>query len=92
MTDAQPVSDDHAAHLQATQARQGFRGRHALAILVASTVLVVLVLFGVWAAKSRDLAKAGPDAAQVTSAATNFTAPATPARQDEGSPGGAPAR
>ena len=47
---------EHAQDLDATEARQGLRGRHAFVILVVSLVLGLAAVFGAWAYFSGDLA------------------------------------
>jgi len=42
--------------VNATRARQGRFGRHIFWILVISTVLAALALFGAWSFRARDLA------------------------------------
>ena len=46
---------EHAPELDATDARQGRWGRHMLWVLLAGLVLVVIALFGTWAARAPDL-------------------------------------
>jgi hypothetical protein len=59
-------------HIEATDARQGLRGRHVLWMLVASTALAVAALFGSWMFRAGDLAAADasrtPTAAEVQAA------------------------
>lgn len=50
-----PEAEGEHTDLQATDARQGRWGRHALWMLLASLVLVVIALFGTWLARSGDL-------------------------------------
>jgi hypothetical protein len=54
MTYNPDVETEHA-ELQATDARQGRWGRHALWMLLASLFLVIIALFGTWWARSGDL-------------------------------------
>ena len=82
MTDVQP---EHAPVLEVTDARQARRGRHALVILIVSTFLVVLALFGAWAMRSDDLAEVEPNGTSQTTAAGAFSAPEPAARQTEDS-------
>ncbi|MFN3858949.1 MAG: hypothetical protein ACK4RV_14500 [Caulobacter sp.] len=51
-------TDAHPAKLEATEARQGRWGRHVFWVLVASTLLAAVVLFGSWAMRANDLAVA----------------------------------
>ena len=43
-----PRAPEHHVDLDATEARQGLRGRHVFVILTVSTLLAVAALFGVW--------------------------------------------
>ena len=54
-------------HIDATDARQGLRGRHVLWMLVASTALAVAALFGSWMFRAGDLSAA--DASSTPTAA-----------------------
>lgn len=45
-------------HIEATDARQANWGRHAFWMLICSTALVVVALFGAWAYRSGDLSAA----------------------------------
>ena len=45
-------------HLSETEARQAFRGRHILVVLVVSVALAAIVLAAVWGYRARDLAAA----------------------------------
>lgn len=59
-------------HIDATDARQANWGRHAFWMLICSTTLVVVALFGAWAFRAGDLAdanaKSTPTAAEVRAA------------------------
>ena len=59
-------------HIEATDARQASWGRHAFWMLICSTTLVVVALFGAWAYRAGDLsdanAKSTPTAAEVHAA------------------------
>jgi len=46
--------------LSATRARQGRYGRHVLWVLLASTALAALALFGAWTWRAPDLASTEP--------------------------------
>ena len=50
-----PRASANAGELNATEARQGRWGRHVFWVLVASTVLAALALFGSWAFHADDL-------------------------------------
>ena len=70
---------EHAENLDATEARQGLRGRHALVILVVSLILGLAAVFGAWAYFSGDLAgKRGNREAPPAVANSVTTAPSTP--------------
>lgn len=73
MTDPTPAPSQDAPVLDATEARQGRRGKHALWILVISLALVVVALMGTWASHSSKLADAEPNKAANAAA---FDAPA----------------
>jgi hypothetical protein len=47
---------DSGQRLNATRARQGRWGRHVFWVLVVSTVLAALALFGAWTYRAKDLA------------------------------------
>jgi hypothetical protein len=81
MTDAN--SADHAPVLDATEARQGRRGRHVLWILVISLALVVIALFGAWAMHARQLASTEHAHGRQGADASAFQAPAAPAKQTD---------
>jgi hypothetical protein len=83
MSDIQPTPADHGPVLEVTEARQAFRGRHALLILVVSTALVVLALFGVWFTKSGDLAKLDANGPNSVAPAPAFDAPDPAAKQTD---------
>jgi len=51
-------TDEHPAKLEATEARQGRWGRPVFWVLIASTLLAAVVLFGSWAMRANDLAVA----------------------------------
>jgi hypothetical protein len=61
-----------AIHIDAADARQASWGRHAFWMLICSTALVVIALFGAWAYRSGDLsdadARSRPTAAEVQAA------------------------
>jgi hypothetical protein len=68
----QPQPRDGELHIEATDVRQARWGRHALVMLICSTALAVVALFGAWAFKSGDLADASarstPTAAEAKAA------------------------
>ncbi len=59
-------------HIDATDARQASWGRHAFWMLICSTALVVVALFGAWAYRADDLsdadARSRPTAAEARAA------------------------
>jgi len=93
MSDAPQTPAEHAPVLEATEARQGRRGKPVLWVLIISTALVVLALFGAWFARSGDLARVEPNNAGQTTDAAAFNAPEPAARQaaEPGSSGESPA-
>jgi len=64
-------------HIEATDARQGRWGRHAFWMLVASTVLVVIVLFSSWMFRAGDLAAADATSTPTAAEAQAVGAPVT---------------
>ena len=74
---------EHAQDLDATDARQGLRGRHALVILVVSLTLGLIAVFGAWAYYSGGLAgKRGNGEAPAAVANSVTTTPSTPKQTD----------
>lgn len=79
--------DHHAAsgsqpRVNATRARQGRWGRHVFWILVISTVLAALALFGAWSFRARDLAAVEVNnGAKTPAEAQAHDTPQRPARQ-----------
>ena len=57
---AQVIHDADGDHtkIEATEARQGGKGKQILLVLVVSTVLAAIVLFVSWGFRSDDLAEA----------------------------------
>ncbi|MDB5432642.1 MAG: hypothetical protein JWP35_3758 [Caulobacter sp.] len=78
-----PSDHEHAPKIAATPARQGLRGRHVLIILVVSTVLAALALFGAWGLHWGDLEHAqnasAPTSAEAKRMGDTTPAPAPPA-------------
>ena len=71
-----------APRLNATRALQGRFGRHIFWILIVSTVLAALALFGAWSFRARDLAAVDVNTGATTPAeAQSGTTPQKPARQ-----------
>ena len=78
---------EHAPDLAATDARQGRWGRHMLWVLLAGLVLVVIALFGTWAARAPDLESVDSKARAVAEEGPQATSKLLPAKQnDEGAP------
>ena len=83
-----PADIDHPAgsgsqpRVNATGARQGRWGRHVFWILVISTVLAALALFGAWSFRARDLAAVEVNnGAKTPAEAQAYDTPQRPARQ-----------
>ncbi|PTS91509.1 MULTISPECIES: hypothetical protein [unclassified Caulobacter] len=71
-----------AQSISATRARQGRWGRHIFWILVVSTVLAAMALFGAWGFRSGDLASVEHNNGVKTPAeAERFDTRQSPARQ-----------
>lgn len=58
--------------LNATRARQGRFGRHMFWVLLVSTALAALALFGAWTWRSDDLATTSPNNAREPADAAAF--------------------
>ncbi|WP_297512448.1 hypothetical protein [uncultured Caulobacter sp.] len=68
--------------VDATRARQGRWGRHVFWVLVVSTVLAALALFGAWTYRAKDLAAVEVNNGATTPAeAQRYDTPPQPARQ-----------
>lgn len=81
-------ADTHqpAPRLNATRARQGRYGQHIFWILVVSTVLAALALFGAWGFRSNDLASVEVNnGAKTTAEARRYSTEPSPVRQTPGS-------
>lgn len=78
----QTAPDAPAPRLNATRARQGRWGRHIFWVLVISTVLAALALFGAWTYRAKDLAAVEVNnGAKTPAEAQRYDTPQTPARQ-----------
>ena len=75
MTDMHP-------DLNATEARQGRRGRHVLWILVISTALIVVIYAIVWLANAGPLSNKHGSAQADPAAAASYSAPEPAPKQD----------
>ena len=68
--------------LNATRARQGRWGQHIFWILVVSTVLAALALFGAWGFRADDLASVEhSNGVKSPAEAQRYDTPQSPARQ-----------
>ncbi|MBC7667230.1 hypothetical protein [Caulobacter sp. DWR2-3-1b2] len=68
--------------LNETRARQGRRGKHVFWVLIISTVLAAIGLFGAWAMRSGDLASVEHNnGAKTTQEAGRYSTPQTPVKQ-----------
>jgi len=69
--------------LNATRARQGRYGKHVFWVLIISTVLGAIALFGAWSMQSRDLASVEHNSgAKTTQEAERYSTPQTPVKQN----------
>ena len=84
MTDPKSNAPEEAPALEATDARQGRPGKPVLWILVISLVLVCIALFGAWAMRAGDLAKADPNGTSNTAGGEQFDTPAPPETETVG--------
>ena len=57
------ANTEHAPHLTVTEARQAFRGRHILVVLIVSVALAGLALAAAWGWRSGDFHRADASAA-----------------------------
>lgn len=76
--------------LSATSARQGRVGVHMFWVLLISTGLAALVLFGAWSWRADDLASTAPNNARESADATAFNMGDPAAQQTTSSPNTAP--
>ncbi|MDB5456405.1 MAG: hypothetical protein JWP92_1990 [Caulobacter sp.] len=83
-----PIADTQPGPvLNETRARQGRRGRHVFWVLVISTVLAAIALFGAWAFRSGDLARTEPNVGVKNAAeAQRYDTQQVPARQNTAPP------
>lgn len=76
------AAPERTPRLNATRARQGRWGRHVFWVLVVSTVLAALALFGAWTYRAKDLAAVEVNnGAKTPAEAQRYDTPQTPARQ-----------
>jgi hypothetical protein len=83
---ASPIRGQGHPVLTATRARQGRYGRHVLWVLLASTALAALALFGAWTWKAPDLAATEPHNAKQPADARAFDMGEPAAQQKPSSP------
>ena len=74
--------------LNATRARQGRFGRHMFWVLLVSTALAALALFGAWTWRADDLASTSPNNAREPADAAVFNQGDPAALQTTPTPGG----
>ena len=82
MTDRSPDVDPPATRLSETRARQGFRDRPVLLVLVIGLILAVLALFGLWAARSGQLETTNADAGMDRRDAATYDQTIQPPKSD----------
>lgn len=80
------LSRSNRQAVPATRVRQGRFGRHMFWVLLVSTALAALALFGAWTWRSDDLAATEPNNARQTSDAAGFTQAEPTARQNLAAP------
>ncbi|PIB90231.1 hypothetical protein [Caulobacter sp. FWC2] len=74
--------ETHGPRVNATRARQGRWGRHIFWVLVISTVLAALALFGAWSFRAQDLAAVeANNGAKTPAEAQRYDTQQSPARQ-----------
>lgn len=74
--------DDPAPRINATRARQGRPGKPIFWILIVSTVLAAIALFGAWSYRAKDLAAVEVNnGVQTPAEAQRYDTPPSPARQ-----------
>ena len=77
--------EHHGPVLNATRARQGRYGKHVFWMLIISTVLAAIALFGAWSMRSGDLAGVEHNnGAKTTQEAERYSTPQTPVKQTPG--------
>jgi len=70
------ANTEHAPQLSTTEARQAFRGRHVLMVLIASVVLASAALALAWGWRAGDFHRADSSAASRIAATSQSGAPA----------------
>ncbi|MDB5441389.1 MAG: hypothetical protein JWM33_3816 [Caulobacteraceae bacterium] len=71
--------EDHHIDIDVVEARQGLRGRHALIILIVSTLLTIGVFMAAYAMNHRNLASVNSAPIATASEAQQANAPVAPA-------------
>jgi hypothetical protein len=75
--------EHHGPALNATRARQGRWGKHVFWVLIISTVLAAIALFGAWSMRSGDLASVEHNnGAKTTQEAERYSTQQTPVKQN----------
>lgn len=79
---SQSAQDSRGPRVNATRARQGRWGKHIFWVLVVSTILAAIALFGAWSFRANDLAAVEVNNGPATPAeAQAYDTPQQPARQ-----------
>jgi hypothetical protein len=74
----------HSPRLNATRARQGRWGRHVFWVLIVSTVLAAIALFGAWSYRANDLAAVEVNnGAKTPAEAQRYDTPQAPVKQTQ---------
>ena len=77
--------EHHGPVLNATRARQGRYGKHVFWVLIVSTVLAAVALFGAWSMRSGDLAGVEHNnGAKTTQEAERYSTEQAPVKQTPG--------
>ncbi|MBO9546217.1 hypothetical protein [Caulobacter sp.] len=80
--DIHHAAPEHAPRLNATRARQGRWGKHVFWVLIVSTVLAAMALFGAWTWRADDLASVEVNnGAKTPAEAQRYDTPQQPAKQ-----------
>jgi hypothetical protein len=85
-------SSTSSRSMPATRARQGRFGRHMFWVLLVSTALAAIALFGAWTWRADDLASAAPNNANQPQDAQAFDQGAPAALQTPPNNGATPAK
>jgi hypothetical protein len=82
MTDRTPEGDAPAPRVSETRARQGFRDRPVVFVLVIGLALAVLALFGLFFARSGQLSTTNADAGMDRRDAATYSDPTQAPKSD----------